>query len=207
MSGTVKKLRDALAAASATAQAVMTAAEAESRELTDAEKVTVDAQLAEARALKARIGRAEENDSLQAELAALRAEGEKAAVQASTSALVPASAVGKTLGRQWVESTAFDYFRQGLHRAPAGWQSPAVELHAATLTEDPASGGKLLAPQQQAGILAATPPLIRVADLFAQGTDRRRVDLLSRREKLCERRGAGRRRRHQAGILAGSSTR
>jgi HK97 family phage major capsid protein len=158
---TVQALRAALIAATETAAAVMGAAETEGRELTEAERQAVDDHLAEARALKAKIGRVEQNDAVQAEIATLLAAGR----------LAPAAAVGrKTLGRQWVESPAFEFFRQGRHRGLGAWASDPVELVAATITEDPASGGALVMTQQLPGIqsLPMAPP--RVAALFAQGT-------------------------------------
>ena len=163
--GTVDQLRAALRTATEAAQAVMTRAEAEGREFTEDERRSIDERLAEARALRDRMGRAEANDAAQAEIAALLA-----ASRPPTAAAAPPAAGNQTLGTQWVESPAFEFFRQGRHRGLAAWASEAIELHAATLTEDPASGGKLVLPQQRPGImpLPLAPP--RVADLFASGT-------------------------------------
>ena len=168
MSGTVTKLKQALAAAATKAETFMRQAETDDRELTSEERTEVDALLAEARDLKARIGRAENNDAQQAELAQLRAFGELAAAGAETSLVAPPARVG-SLGAQWVNSPAMDFFKRGAHRGPASWSSPIVELQAATLTTDPASGGALIVPQRQPLVLPAIYE-VRVADLFAQGT-------------------------------------
>src|SRR5262245_30114 len=62
------------------------------------------------------------------------------------------------------------FFKDGGHRRAGGWISPSVDvpyaslfapsLMATTLTEDPASGGKLLVPDYQPGIVpSATRPI------------------------------------------------
>ncbi len=171
MAGTVQKLRDALTTATELAAGVMKRADDETRELTAEERDEVDKALGEARSLKARLGRAEDNDKLQEEISALLAEGRKAVPAASggTSLAIVTGGV-KSAGQQWVESVAMEYFKQGRHRGLAAWQSEPVELFAATLTQDPASGGALVQTQLQTGImpLPLEPP--RVAALFAQGS-------------------------------------
>ena len=76
----------------------------------------------------------------------------------------------KSPGMQWVESVAMEYFRSGRHRGLAAWQTEPVEMLAATLTQDPASGGALVQTQQMPGIISIPVQPPRVADLFAQGT-------------------------------------
>jgi HK97 family phage major capsid protein len=81
-----------------------------------------------------------------------------------------------SIGQQLTSNAEWNDFikRQG-HRKGSAWQSPTVEVYrpdfqAATLTEDPASGGALVMPQYLPGI--HTPPTrpIVVADLLAPGT-------------------------------------
>lgn len=171
MAGTVQRLRDALTTATELAAGVMKRADEEARELSAEERDEVDKALGEARSLKARLGRAEDNDKLQEEISALLAEGRKAVPAATSTALTVVGTGGiKSPGRQWVESAAMEYFRQGRHRGLAAWHTDPVEIVAATLTEDAASGGALVQTQQLAGIqsIPVQPP--RVADLFAQGT-------------------------------------
>jgi HK97 family phage major capsid protein len=166
MSGTMQKLKDEMTQALALAEGLMKKAQAEDqRELTPEERADIDAHLAKARDLKGRVGRLEDNDKLQAEIADLLKVG-----QAPTSASRTPSGRVATLGRQWVESSAFDFFRQGLHRGGMAWSSPAVELVAATLTQDPASGGALVPIQSVPGILSLPTTVPRVANLFAQGS-------------------------------------
>jgi HK97 family phage major capsid protein len=77
-----------------------------------------------------------------------------------------------SLGEQFVKSEAFDWLQKTQHKRPDRWASPAVELtlHAATLTEDPASGGALIVPETRAGILPTPQPPIVLSQLFQPGT-------------------------------------
>ena len=79
-----------------------------------------------------------------------------------------------TIGQQFVQSGDYAFFKKGLHRAQSAWRSPSIELfdhmRAATLTEDPASGGALLTPQYVPGILPLPFRPLTVADLIAPGT-------------------------------------
>lgn len=84
----------------------------------------------------------------------------------------------RSLGQQWVESDGFRFFKSGQHHGGSAWRSPAIELAydptrsmwATTLTEDPASGGKLIVPQYLPGILQKLTRRLVVADLIAPGT-------------------------------------
>jgi len=91
----------------------------------------------------------------------------------------PASAArgrspGSSAGALFAEGTA-EFFKGGHHRTSGTWRSPAVDipyasLFATTLTEDPASGGKLVIPAYQPGIVpTATRPIV-VMDLLMPGT-------------------------------------
>jgi HK97 family phage major capsid protein len=67
------------------------------------------------------------------------------------------------------------FIASGGHRRTGEWHTPPVEvsyeaLRATTLTEDPASGGKLIVPDYRPGVVpAATPPIV-VMDLLMPGT-------------------------------------
>ena len=86
---------------------------------------------------------------------------------------------GLSLGQQFVASDTFRWLQDHRHGLPQGpWASPASEIggpgggamFAATITEDPASGGKLVVPQTLPGILPLpTRPLV-IRDLMAPGT-------------------------------------
>jgi HK97 family phage major capsid protein len=75
-----------------------------------------------------------------------------------------------SLGDQYLASPAYDFHRKGGHRSQSAWRSPSAEIMAATLTTDPASGGALITPEYQAGILQQPQVPIMVPQLFAQGT-------------------------------------
>jgi HK97 family phage major capsid protein len=155
------RIRNELQAALDLAQGFMTKAEDEKRELSADERAQVDAHLAKARELRESLSRASDLAALQDDL--------KALVVAHAGPNVPAKAslVG-TLGAQFVASQAFEFIRAG-HARGGAWTTPSVDLMAATLTEDVASGGKLLVPQYMPGVLplALAPPT--VIDLLAKG--------------------------------------
>lgn len=156
------KIRSELQAAIDLASSLMSTAETESRELTADERAQVDVHLAKARELRASLSRANDLASLQDDLRAMVAANAGPSLPAKTTAT-------GTLGAQFVASLAMEFIRAG-HARGGSWTTPSVELVAATLTEDPASGGKLLVPQYQPGILplALAPPT--VLDLIATGT-------------------------------------
>ena len=158
------RIRNELQAAVDLASGLMAKAEEEKRELTADERASVDAQLAKARDLRAQLTRATDLQSLQDELKTFVADNTK---DAKGSALVPLRR--GSLGAQIVASDLFEFVRAG-HARGGAWTSPSVDLVAATLTEDPASGGKLLVPQYIPGVqgLPFAPPT--VIDLLAQGT-------------------------------------
>jgi HK97 family phage major capsid protein len=79
----------------------------------------------------------------------------------------------KSLGKQWVDSDAGKYFFEKRHLGTRNWNSPVAELdemRQTTLTEDPASGGKLLIPQYLPGIVPLLFKRLTIRDLLASGT-------------------------------------
>lgn len=98
--------------------------------------------------------------------------------------LTPAAAhrgvptVRQSLGQQFTASDAYEFIRRKGHRSSSAWRSPVADLaypqgmqqYAATLTEDPASGGALVVPQYLPGILPLAQQRIVVANLLAPGT-------------------------------------
>ena len=141
-----------------------TAAQAEKREFTDEERAQIKTITDDGLALKARIAKAQGDVAMLGEIDRLTA-------QASTPR---GPAKMKSLGEQFVTSEAYNFFRQGGHRSQSAWRSPSAELQwdprAATLTEDPASGGALVVPQYLPGILPLQFKRLVVADLIAPGT-------------------------------------
>lgn len=158
-------LRDELEAAVKQASTVMTLAETENRELTADERKSVDDHLAKARDVRDKIERAENAAKARTEIDALLAVGTRAADTRD-----PAPRGRGTLGSQFVASDAFEYLREGRFRGGSAWASPAVELHAATLTEGAGSGGALVFPTERPGILELPFRRLVVSDLLAQGT-------------------------------------
>lgn len=145
-------------------------AEAENRLLTQAETDAIDTAFKDAQAIAGRIARAEADDFMIAELQRI------AGVQQSTtdrSGQVAAHLVRRSMGSQWTDSDAYRAaFGKGVKRSST-WGTEAVEVfdpRAATLTEDPASGGALVTPQYVPGILPLATRRLVVADLLSSGT-------------------------------------
>lgn len=163
----IGEMQKALNAAVDAAQAAMQAADTEKRELTAEERTKIDGYLATAREQRDKIAAASSASDVRAELAAMI---EARATLVNHGGNPGALTRGfKSLGQQYVESEAMAYIKAG-HAKGSSWSTPPVELQAATLTEDPASGGKLLVPQLLPGILQPGYQVPKVVDLFAQGT-------------------------------------
>jgi HK97 family phage major capsid protein len=157
------RIKTELQAAIDLAATLMTAAETDKRELTADERAKVDEHLAKARDLKSQLTRTTELATLQDDLRALVAKNVGPSLDDVT-----ATRVG-SFGAQWVASIAHEFIKAG-HARGGAWATPSVDLVAATLTEDPASGGKLLVPQYQPGMqpLPLAPPTI--IDLLAKAS-------------------------------------
>jgi HK97 family phage major capsid protein len=160
-------VRDELEAAVRAASVHMTKADTERRELTAEERADIDKHLSKARELKAVLDQSRDRESLQSELASLIESGRTV----GQAAIVSTPKHLKSYGQQFVDSPAFDFFKAGTHRTGSAWTSPSVELVAATLTEDPTSGGALVYPKTlRAGVVPTLFQRTTVADLLAQGT-------------------------------------
>ena len=160
--GSHLRLRTELQTAIDLASSLMGKAEDEKRELTAEERASVDEHLAKARDLKSQLTRASDLASLQDDL--------KSLVLANAGPAIPSRpAVVGSLGVQFVSSDAFEFIRSG-HARGGSWTTPSVDLLAATLTEDVASGGRLLVPTYMPGILPlpVAPPTI--LDLIAKAS-------------------------------------
>jgi HK97 family phage major capsid protein len=137
------------------------------RAMTAEEKGAIEALLAEARGYKAQLDRANGDAALAADINRLT---EGLASQPQPDAPGPSNRP-QSLGAQFVADESYRRFIQsGGHRRAGGWMSPAVDLHATTLTSDPASGGALIVPDVQPGIVTLNQRRVVVADLIAPGT-------------------------------------
>ncbi len=147
------------------AQEVMTAAENENRELTAEERTKVQQHLDDAKRMKTRIDGINGDEELRKQIAALGGGKEREPFKPGESA---EKTKGLSVGQQFVRSDVYAAIRDGRHRN--GGFTMSLEVEAATLTEDAASGGDLVQPQVRPGILPMMTRRIMVTDLIAPGT-------------------------------------
>jgi HK97 family phage major capsid protein len=135
---------------------------------TGPEKEKLQDLLTKGKALKARIVK-EDSD------VAMTAEIERLTGRLQLDAAWPA-ARGSSLGAQFVASETFQWLQKNRGKLPSGqWNSPASELAplnmmATTLDESSGSGGPIVIPQYQPGIVPLPQRPLRVADLMGAGT-------------------------------------
>lgn len=147
--------------------ATATSAAVVGRTMTDDERNAIQAVLDEGKAIQARIDRHRDDQSMSHAIESLTA---GMAPQHSSSP-EPQRHERRTLGEQFVADASYRKFisEQG-HRRTGSWTSPAVDLMAATLTTGSASGGQLILPDTQPGIIPLLFKRLVVADLIAPGT-------------------------------------
>jgi HK97 family phage major capsid protein len=158
------------------ASAMMVAAEAENRELTDEERAKVKEHATRAEELNSRIIALQGDDELRAKMAQFQTQ--EGARQQEPKAITDGEARGarriQSLGEQFVASDLYKNAIANRNRNSRGWTSGQIELEggirAATLTTDSASGGDLIVPNYRAGITSILFQRLTVADLLAQGT-------------------------------------
>lgn len=134
----------------------------EGRTTNDHERAAIQAVVDEAKNLKARIDRATSDASM------------SEAIERMTGGLSATPSNGprdlRSLGAQFAADPDYwQFIKAGGHRRAGGWTSPAVELKATTLTEGAGSGGPLVIPDYQPGVvpLPLRPPV--VADQLSGG--------------------------------------
>jgi HK97 family phage major capsid protein len=155
--------------------ATATAPAVTGRLMTADEKAAIKALQDECAAIQGRIEGAQGDAALVRLVQGMTADGGN-----GVSGGVPglATASRRSIGQQFVGDEGVRAFlAAGGHRRNGAWASPPVEcfgplmpLHATTLTEDPASGGKLVVPQYLPGIQSILFKRLMVADLMASGT-------------------------------------
>jgi len=140
------------------------------RLMTDDEKKAIQAIIDEGQTLKAQIAKAKGDANFTTEIARLTA-GLVPEQRTPSGLALPT----KTLGQQWCDSDAGQFFLKHQHHGKRNWASPIAELqqhelHGTTLSEDAASGGKLVITQFQPGIQPLLFKKLTVRDLLAPGT-------------------------------------
>jgi HK97 family phage major capsid protein len=149
------------------AKALMTAAEKENRELNAEERTQVQEHLTEARRLKASIEQIDGDEAIQKEINGLLAAGAAAAAGADDRGRQRILSLGQQL-------VAMDQLREavkaGNHRQAGFSVSMDYDFGATTLDESSGSGGKLVLPDYQQGIVPLLFRQIRVTQLLAPGT-------------------------------------
>jgi HK97 family phage major capsid protein len=146
-------------------QRITTQAESERRALTASEQATITAALRKAQSLKERLNDAHGDSNMLAEIERLT----------SGNGTRPSSRGGASLGAQFINSETFRWLKETKNSRAGTWSSPASELgiptlEATTLSEGAGSGGALIVPDVQPGIVQLpTRPLV-MSDLIAPGT-------------------------------------
>jgi HK97 family phage major capsid protein len=143
------------------------------RLMTAEEKGAINAELSVIKDLETRIAAKRGDAELLDKVARLR-DGAAVATAVAASRGLPSHL---TVGQQVAQHPDFqEFIKRGGHRGSHAWSSPAIEcfnpltqMRATTLTEDAASGGKLLVPQYLPGILPTLFKPTVVADLMASG--------------------------------------
>ncbi|HXO85941.1 MAG TPA: phage major capsid protein [Gemmatimonadales bacterium] len=167
VTGKKAKLESELKEATSQAKALMTTAEKENRELSAEERAKVQGHLDEAKTLKGQIERIDGDVEMRKQLDALQPKEPAAAAPGET------REHGKvlSLGQAFVKSEMFAALKAGRHRN-AGFTASGefLEFGATTLDESTGSGGKLVLPDYQQGILPVLFRQIRITDMIAPGT-------------------------------------
>jgi HK97 family phage major capsid protein len=131
----------------------------ESRAMTAAENEQVHAAIQRTNGLQEQLTRARSNESRTDAFARFE---EGMGLEQGVS--------GTSVGAQFIRSGAGKWLQSTKHQRLGQWWSPNFELHATTITENPASGGALVAPDYRPTIAPLPLPRLRVADLFSDGT-------------------------------------
>jgi len=145
--------------------ATATTPEEKGRLMTPEEKAAVQAILDEAKAIKLKIDGNQDQAAMLAEIDRLTA-----GMTSSTAGQQTVNRDTRSIGEQFVADAQYrEWIKSGAHRRQ-GSLSPSVELMATTLSEAAGSGGPLIIPDYQPGIVPLLFKRLVVADLIAPGT-------------------------------------
>lgn len=162
------KLEAELKEATRLAAEVMTTAEKAERELTAEERTKVQGHLDEAKTLKSQIERIDGDDQMRKTIAELQPTDAEATSPGNENKRA------RTLGAAFLASEIYAAIKAGKHRLQGFGASAEFDLAsvigATTLDESEASGGKLVLPDYQQGIVPLLFRQIRVTDLIAPGS-------------------------------------
>lgn len=141
------------------------------RLMTAEERQAVQTIIDDANSIKARIASAKSEAALSSEIARLTTG------MTTADAMTTDRIVRKSLGQQWTDSEAGQFFTKKRHQGSRNWASPAVELwtpnldiRATTLGEGVGSGAALVIPEYQPGIVSLLFKKLTIRDLLAAGT-------------------------------------
>jgi hypothetical protein len=142
------------------------------RLMTAEERAAVQAIIDDANSIKGRISAAKGDANLQAEIDRLTSGMKPRDVEETN------HVARRSLGRQWVDSEAGQYFAKKRHVGTRNWASPTVELYppgladirATTLGEGAGSGGALVVPEYRPGLVELLFRKLTIRDLLAAGT-------------------------------------
>jgi HK97 family phage major capsid protein len=142
-------------------------AQAEGRVMTDTERGAIQRAIDDAKQIKARLDRAQGDENITAAIASL------------TDGMIPPGSRaggrgGRSLGQAFTASDVYRQIREQATRRSAGARLESdvfeMDLQATTLSEAAGSGGPLVVPDYQPGILPLPTRRLVVADLIAPGT-------------------------------------
>lgn len=144
------------------------------RLMTTEERARLDSLCAEGEAIQEKINRAQADAAMLSRLDKLTG-GAGTSRPTSSGDL---TRTHQTLGAQFVQSAEFvNLIKNRSHRGTSAWSTGAIEcfhptmtMRATTLTEDAASGGKLVMPQVMPGVRPLMFKRLVVSDLIAPGT-------------------------------------
>jgi HK97 family phage major capsid protein len=162
------RLESEMKEATRKASEIMVAAEKAEQELSAEDRAKVQAHLDEGKTLKAQIDRLDGDAEMRKTIEALQVKDDQAAVAPGAGEKRKAM----TLGQAFIESKIYDAIKEGKHRFKGFNASDEFDLAmgATNLTEAGGSGGPLVLPDYQQGILPLLFRQILVTDLIAPGT-------------------------------------
>lgn len=152
----------------AKARVILGAAEKENREITAEERAKLDAHLNEAETLNAQVEQIDGEEALRRKMDALAPKDTPAAQPGDENTNRP-----RSVGHAFIGSEIFAQIKAGRHRQPgfnAAQEFEDFVIGATTLDESAGSGGKLVLPDYQSGVLPLLFRQIKVTDLIAPGT-------------------------------------